>query len=175
MHIVLAIVGLAAAFGYYWFNLRRAKDAVDDVVDVAGRAHGAFKRRQFRKKAESASLTAIGDPRTGAVVMAVAVASRDGHLGTEAESLLTQRMTSMLGIENPEEELIFAKWVARENPDPNNVSLRLGKLWTGQLTMDERKQLVDLVHDVAAAGGPLTHLQVEAVDRLQSRLHIDNR
>ena len=38
--------------------------------------------------------------------------------------------------------------------------------------MEERQDLVDLVHDVAAAGGPPDHLQIEAIDRLQARLHI---
>lgn len=172
MHIVMTVLGVVAAFGFYWFRLRASRDAIEDVVDVAGRARGAYKRRQFRNKVEGSSLTAIDDPRTAAVVMAVAVASRDGHLGSEEEAVLTRLMASVLEISDPEEELIFAKWVARENPDPNNISLRLGKLWTARLTMDERQELVDLVQDVSVAGGPLTHLQIEAIDRLRSRLHI---
>ena len=172
MHIILAIAGIAAAFGYYWFAFRRTRDAVDDVVDMAGRARGAYKRRQFKNKVEASSLTAIGDPRTAAVVMAIAVASRDGHLGAEEEATLRDKMNSVLGVDNEDEEITFAKWVVQENQDPNNISLRLGKLWTGSLSMQERQDFVDLVSDVAQAGGHLSHLQVEAIDRLRSRLHI---
>ena len=132
MHIILAIAGIAAAFGYYWFAFRRTRDAVDDVVDMAGRARGAYKRRQFKNKVEASSLTAIGDPRTAAVVMAIAVASRDGHLGAEEEATLRDKMNSVLGVDNEDEEITFAKWVVQENQDPNNISLRLGKLWDRQ-------------------------------------------
>lgn len=74
MHILLAILGIVGAFSYYWFVMRDASKVVGEVVDAAGRARGAYRRDQFRKKADSSTINAIDDPRTGAAVMAVAVA-----------------------------------------------------------------------------------------------------
>ncbi|MBW8640415.1 TerB family tellurite resistance protein [Hoeflea sp. WL0058] len=173
MHILVAILGIVGAVSYYWFFIRRANDAASEVIDAAGRARGAYRRRSFKKKVEGSPITAIKDPRTAAVVMAVAVAGGDRHLSQAQEETLTRLMTDVLDIAETEEELVFAKWVVREIPDPNNISLRLGRLWTGSLDMNERRELVDLVTDVAGADGGLNHLQVEAIDRLKSRLAIE--
>ena len=114
MHILLTILGIVGAFGYYWFVIRNASQAVGEITDAAGRAHGAYKRRQFRKKADAATINSIDDPRIAAVVMAVSVASCDGDMTAEQDGVLKQAMGDVLAIEDPDEELTFAKWAVRE-------------------------------------------------------------
>ncbi|HMB46833.1 MAG TPA: hypothetical protein VKN63_01010 [Afifellaceae bacterium] len=172
MHIVLTLLGILGGFGYYWFVIRNASNAVGEIADVAGRARGAYRRNQFRKKADAATINAIDDPRTAAVVMAVAVASSEGDMTAEQDDVLKDMMTGMLGIKDPVEDLTFAKWAVREVNDPNNISMRLHRLWTSSLDMQERQQLVDMVADVAAAGGELSNVQREAIERLRTRLAI---
>jgi len=172
MHILLPLLGVLAAFGTWYFVLKRAGKAAGEIADVAGRAHGAYKRNQFRKKADASVIDAIDDPRTAAVVMAVAVAGAEGPLSERQDAVLLAAMASVLRIDKPDEELTFAKWAAEHVVDPNNVSLRLLRLWTGALDMAERRDLVDLVHKVAAAGGALSAVQEEAIQRLTTRLAI---
>jgi len=109
---------------------------------------------------------------TAAVVMAVAVAGAEGPLSASQDAALLEAMTSVLAIDEPQEELTFAKWAADHVVDPNNVSMRLMRLWTGALSMNERRDLVDLVHKVAAADGQLSAVQEEAIGRLETRLAI---
>lgn len=172
MHIVLTLLGAIGAFGYYWFVIRKAGDAVGEIADAAGRARGAYRRKQFRNKADAATINAIDDPRTAAVVMAVAVASCDGDMTAEQDAVLNDAMTNVLSVRNPVEEMTFAKWAVREVSDPNNISMRLSRLWTSSLDMRERQELVDLVRRVASAGGDLSPVQNEAVERLKARLAI---
>lgn len=172
MHILLSVLGIVGAFGYYWFVIRNASNAVGEIADAAGRARGAYRRNQFRKKADAATISAIDDPRTAAVVMAVAVASADGDMTPEQDAALKDAMTKILRVSDPVEEMTFAKWAVREVADPNNISMRLGRLWTSSLTMRERQELVDMVRAVASAGGGLSDVQREAVDRLRTRLAI---
>ncbi len=172
MHILLPLLGVLAGFGYWYFVLKNAGKAAGEIADIAGRAHGAYKRNQFRKKAEASVIDAIDDPRTAAVVMAVAVAGAEGPLSAAQDAALLDAMTAVLGIDKPEEELTFAKWAADHVVDPNNVSLRFTRLWTGALSMKERRDLVDLVQKVAAADGQLSAVQEEAIQRLESRLTI---
>ena len=172
MHILLPLLGVLAAFGYWYFVLKNAGKAVGEIADMAGRARGAYKRNQFRKKADASVIDAIDDPRTAAVVMAVAVGEAEGPLSARQEAALLAAMVSVLGIDKPEEELTFAKWAAAHVIDPNNVSLRFTRLWTGALAMDERNDLVDLVHAVAAADGAPSVIQKEAIQRLRTRLAI---
>ena len=172
MHIVLTLLGVVGAFSYYWSVIRKAGDAVGEIADAAGRARGAYRRNQFRKKADAATISAIDDPRTAAVVMAVAVASSEGDMTAEQDEALTDAMTNMLNVSDPVEEMTFAKWAVREVSDPNNISMRLHRLWTSSLDMQERQELVDMVRRVAGAGGELSNVQIEAVDRLKTRLAI---
>jgi uncharacterized tellurite resistance protein B-like protein len=140
---------------------------------VAGKARGAYRRKQFRKKADASTISAIDDPRIAAVVMAVAVASCEGDMTAEQDATLTEAMADILRIDNPVEEMTFAKWAVRDIADPNNISMRLSRLWTGSLDMNERQQFVDIVTRVAEAGGELSHLQTEAIGRLKTRLVIN--
>ncbi len=156
MHILLPMLGILGAFGYWYFVLKNASRAASELVDIAGRARGAYRRKQFRKKADASAIDAIDDPRTAAVVMAVVVASTEGPISERQSAVLTSAMGSVLGVDNPEEELTFAKWAASHVVDPNNVSLRYNRLWTGRLAMKERRDLVDLVQSVAIADGPLS-------------------
>jgi len=172
MHIVLTLLGVVGAFSYYWFVIRNASNAVGEIADAAGRARGAYRRNQFRKKADSATINAIDDPRTAAVVMAVAVASCEGDMTAEQDAALTDAMTNMLNVRDPVEEMTFAKWAVREVSDPNNISMRLHRLWTSSLDMRERQELIDMVRRVANAGGDLSVVQTEAVERLKTRLAI---
>jgi hypothetical protein len=50
--------------------------------------------------------------------------------------------------------------------------MRLHRLWTSSLDMRERQELVDMVRSVAGAGGDLSDVQTEAVERLKTRLAI---
>lgn len=172
MHILLSVLGVIGAFGYYWFVLRNAGNAVGEIADAAGRARGAYRRNQFRKKADAATINAINDPRTAAVVMAVAVASADGDMTPGQDAALKEAMAKILRVSDPVEEMTFAKWAVREVADPNNISMRLSRLWTSSLTMQERQELVDMVRAVASADGGLSEIQREAVDRLRTRLAI---
>ena len=54
----------------------------------------------------------------------------------------------------------------------NNISMRLSRLWTSSLDMQERQELVNLVRTVAGADGGLSDIQREAIDRLRTRLAI---
>ena len=174
MHILLTILGIVGAFSYYWFVIRNASDAVGEIADAAGRARGAYRRNQFRKKADASTISAIDDPRTAAVVMAVAVANCEGEMTPQQDAALKQAMSDVLGIGDPDEELTFAKWAVREVSDPNNISMRLSRVWTGSLNMGERRQLVDMISHVAGIRGALSHVQAEAIERLRTRLDLSS-
>jgi len=174
MHILLSVLGFAGAFGYYWFVLRNAGDAVGNLLDSVGRARGAYRRSRFRKKAEASTIHAIDDPRTAAVVMAVAVAGCEGAISAEQDESLKQAMIHLIGVEDPVAELIFAKWAAADISDPDIISRQLSRLWKSSLNKEQRKQLVDIVSHVAAIGGDLSHGQARAIRLLRTRLDISS-
>ena len=113
MHILISVLGAAGAIAYYWYVLRDAGNVIETVADAAGRARGGYRRRKFRRMAEASTIRAITDPRTAAVVIAVAVAGCEGDMTAEQDAILKRMMHEVLGVDDPVEELTFARWAVR--------------------------------------------------------------
>jgi hypothetical protein len=150
--------------------MRYLSQTAAEVVDSAERLRGAYRRRQFRKKADAAAIDAISDPRTAATVMLVALASVDGPLSPEAEEKIKGSMRCLMGVDNPDEDLIFAKWAAADVADLNSLASRLSRVWNARLSAAERRDLYDLAAEVAALEGPPDATAASALRHLENRL-----
>ena len=170
MPILLAIIGVLGAGAFWRYRMKYLGQAAGEIVDAAERARGAYRRRQFRKKADAATIDAIADPRTAAVVFLVALSSADGPLTPAHEAAIRDAMTGVMSVEKPDEELVFAKWAAADVADLNALVSRLSKLWIARLDMPERQQLYDLASSIAALEEPPSDMQISALRRLKDRL-----
>lgn len=170
MHILLGLLAILGGAAFWYWRLKAVKEATDDVTDMAGRAWGKWKRYKFRKKAEAAPVEAVDDPVAAAVIMMMAVASEEHPLTSTAEALIRDEVTKTMGIADPTEVMVFAKWVASHVEDANNVSLRYAKLWMRDLSESEREDFVQMVRRVAAADGEVTARQQLKIAKLKERL-----
>jgi uncharacterized tellurite resistance protein B-like protein len=170
MHVLLAVLGVLGAGAFWWYRMKYLGQAAGEVVDTADRIRGAYRRKQFKKKADAATIDAIADPRTAATVLLVAIASADGPLGAEHEAAIKDAMVRVMAVDKPEEELIFAKWAATDVADLNGLVSRLAKVWTAKLDMPERQELYDLAQGIATLDGPADDVRLSALRRLKDRL-----
>ena len=174
MHVLLAVLGLLGAGACWWCRARYLAQAAAEVIDAAERARGFVRRRQFRKKAEASTISAIEDPRSAAVVLMVGIASSDGAMTEGSEREIRAAMRDLLALDRPEEELVFAKWATAGLADLNNLIARLAPLWTSRLTVQERLALYERVRRVAVADGPPDDLRLSALRKLRDRLGLVN-
>ena len=172
MHILFSVLGAAGAFAYYWYVLRDAGSVVEKLADAAGKARGDYRRGQFRKKAEASTIHAIDDPRTAAIVMAVAVADPIGEMTEAQDAALSRAMTEVLSVRDPQAELIFAKWVVHNARDPMAIARQLRGLWKKALTNAERLQLIEMIYHVASAEDRISLEQARIIDRLRGWLGV---
>ncbi len=172
MHILFSVLGAAGAFVYYWYVLRDAGSVVEKLADAAGKARGDYRRGQFRKKAEASTIHAIDDPRTAAIVMAVAVADPTGEMTEAQDAVLNRKMTEVLNVRDPEAERIFAKWAVQNARDPMAIARQLRGLWTKTLTIAERLQLIEMIYHVASAEDRISLEQARIIDRLRGWLGV---
>jgi uncharacterized tellurite resistance protein B-like protein len=170
MHILMAIVAILGGAAFWYWRLKAIKEATDDVTDVAGRAWGKWKRYKFRKKAEASPVEAVDDPVAAAVIMMIAVASEEHPLTQTAETVIRDEVVKTMGIADPTEVMVFAKWVASHVEDANNVSLRYAKLWMRDLSAGERGDFVQMLRRVAAADGEVSARQQLKIAKLMERL-----
>jgi len=174
MHILLALAGLFGAAAFWWWRIKTVKAAADDMADVAGRAWGKYKRYKFRQKAEASPIEAVEDPAAAAVIMMLAVAKEGRDLTALAEAAVKREITATMGIADPTELMVFAKWVASHVEGANNVSLRYSKLWSNSLNREERLDLVKMIERVAAIDGSLSQRQEAIIRKLRERLGLMN-
>ena len=172
MHILLAVLGVLGAGAFWWYRMKYMGQAAGEIVDAAERARGAFRRRQFRKKADAATIDAIQDPRTAAVVLLVAIASATGRMTDAQEGAIKNAMRQTLAVEDPEEELVFAKWAAADVVDITNLISRLSRVWTAKLSMAERLELYDLAKKISALEAEPDDAMLSSLQRLRDRLGI---
>jgi len=170
MHIILGILGILGGLAFWWWRLKMLTEATSEITDAAGRAVGKYKRYKFRKKVEDSPLEAVDDRVAAAVVMMYAFAQDAGPDSPNFENAIRHEVTASMGLKDPTEVMVFAKWVAGHVVDPNNVSLRYSKLWNGALTPQERSDFLSMVERVAAAAGSVSASQEAVLAKLGERL-----
>lgn len=170
MPVLLAIIGALGAAAFWYYRLRDAGRAANEIVEAAQRARGAFRRKRFRAKAESSPIEAVEDPAAAAVAMLIALASERGPLSPAAEEAIKAEMRQTMGLSQPDETFTFAKWVAAHVTDPNTLSLRFARLWLAALQPEERADLHAMAVRVAEVDGEPTAIQVNCLKTLKDRL-----
>jgi uncharacterized tellurite resistance protein B-like protein len=143
-------------------------------ADAAGKARGAYRRRQFKKKADAATLDAIDDPRVAAMVLFAGIATAAGPMSAAQESAIKDAGRD-IGVDDPEDELVFAQWAVADVADLNSLVTRLAKLWTARLDIAERAQLYGLATRIAELDGEPDPINVSALRRLHDRLGLTDK
>ena len=171
MHIVLGVIGLIGAALFLYARLTDAGRAAGEPADGAQRAAGALIRAKFRKKVEGSVIAAIDDPILGAAVMMAAVANAREPIDAATATVIKEELRETTGAD-PSETYEFAIWAIAQAPDPDNISLRLTRMWNNRLSPVERQQLVDMVTRVAAMKGEPTSVQAGSIKTLTARLDL---
>ena len=170
MPILGFVLLVAAGAAAWWWRLKMLKDVGGEVIDSVERMRGAYKRRQFRKAAESAPLASIRDPAIAAVVFFLCLASdKPAHKDT-AKDLIRQRMTGIVADKDMEEVLVFGDWTAKNVINIEDPVRRFRDLWLQHLNADECRDLIGIAEDVCKIGGDATSDQMTALQALRRAL-----
>ncbi|PPE81288.1 hypothetical protein C3941_00770 [Kaistia algarum] len=164
--LLAAVVGA----GFWYWRLHAAKTAVDDVVDQAGRLHGAYKRRKFRNKAQASTLSGIEDPAIGATVLFVSLVEAGGPFGPDHEKRIDGWLREVADYASPVEALTFARWASREVVDGNDVVRRMLPLFNNALSPSEKDDLLEFAGNLASSAGEPEPAQKDMLRRLRSGL-----
>jgi hypothetical protein len=151
--MLFGILGLIAAAAFWYWRIRAVGEVASDVHDVAGRLWGKHKRKKFLGKVNDSPLEVIDDPATAAVILMNVIANEDGVPGHIAEAAIKNEVEHSMGISDSMEILTFGKWTANHAPDSNTVILRYGKLWSENLTVKEREDLLSMISRICDLPG----------------------
>lgn len=149
MHIVMAILSIVGAGVFWWYRLNAAGEAVRNLGDMAGRAHGAVKRRRFRTRAAESPFAAIDDPVIGAATVIIAMAQEMGEFDAAAEDRLRSALRPVAAnADLVEEALIYGKWAASQTVEASTALRHVTQYLVQTLTPAERNQLVSIAEAI---------------------------
>ena len=151
--MLFGILGLIAAAAFWYWRIKAVGQVANEVHDVAGRLWGKHKRRKFLGKVNDSPLEVIDDPATAAVILMNVIATEDGVPGHIAEAAIKKEVEGQMGISDSKEILTFGKWTANHAPDSNTVILRYGKLWSENLSVKEREELLAMISRICDLPG----------------------
>lgn len=152
MHILLAILGIAAAGAFWWYRLKMMNDAAGEAIDTVGRVRGNFRRKKIRKQNELSPVTAISDPVVGAATIITALVTDDLALSSPRDTTLRKEIGGIASNEaNASEALIYAKWASEQIDDAATVIDKVSPLLREKLDDDEKLAFLDMVRRVATA------------------------
>ncbi len=151
--MLFGILGLIAAAAFWYWRIKAVGEVASEVHDVAGRLWGKHKRRKFLGKVNDSPLEVIDDPATAAVILMNVIATEDGVPGHIAEAAIKKEVEQSMGITDSMEILTFGKWTANHAPDSNTVILRYGKLWSENLSVKEREDLLSMISRICDLPG----------------------
>ncbi|MDP9838939.1 hypothetical protein J2T09_003711 [Neorhizobium huautlense] len=164
--LVMAIGGAAV---WYW-RLKMVREAGSEVIDSIERMRGAFKRRQFRKKAEAAPLASIGDPAIAAVAFFFCIAKEKPIYLDAAKDVIRSRMAGIIRPGDMDEVMVFCEWASKNTINPEDPIRRFRDMWMKALDTNERIQLIGIAEEVAEVGGDRTNEQEQALQVLRRTL-----
>jgi hypothetical protein len=171
MHI-LAILGviLGGATIWYW-RVKAAREVGSEVIDLIGRARGAYRMHNFRVKAEGSVLSTVDDPALAAAILLCVLANETPHAAAHlAEAEVRRQISQIAAADKLDEMMAYAAWVARGPVDASDCVRRFKNLWRANLTLVERQQLLHMAVAVRALTPRPAHGQKFAIETLEKVL-----
>jgi len=170
MPILGFLLVVAAGAAVWWWRLKAMKEVGSEVIDSVERMRGAYKRRQFRKQAESAPLASIKDPAIAAVTFFLCLANEKPAHKDIARDLIKTRMKGIIEDKDIEEVMVFADWTAKGVISAEDPVRRFRDIWLTHLNAEERQELIGIAEDVCKIGGDTTLEQANAIQALKRTL-----
>ncbi len=173
MHVLGLFLALIVGAGIWYWRFKAVKEMTDDLGDAVGRIRGQFRMAKFRKEAQGSALSSITDPALAAAIFLFVLANEDQASLHLSEPAIRDQLAGIVPSADLDEIIAYARWAAREVPDPRDVVRRFKPLWREKLTREERASLVAMAESVASVGDGVDHYQKLSIASLRMALGPD--
>lgn len=168
MPYIVGLVGVAIAVLFFLLRanstVKAVKELDQDTKGLQHRAKGLFHR------IVGTPLGRIRDPRLAATVLMIQLVRTGSPVTATEKTKILELMEDPLGIKDA--SAMFEKAWGYTQPRAffSNYADELLPLLVDRLAIDERRQLISMLTDVASAYSEASELQTAAINRLEKRL-----
>ena len=160
MPIILLIVSTLAFWALYWFV---QMGGIEHFQRRKAERKEEARRQAARESARTASLRAVDDPRDAAAILMLLIARENGDPTREQIVAIEQKLRDVFGFARDlAERMTQARFIARQADSFEQAARVFGDLFRRRLTAGERRDLVDMLEDIASREGP-SDTQTEAI------------
>lgn len=171
MHIVLGLIGLLAAAGFWIYRIRDAARGAQELGELAGEAANLPRKMRFQHKARKKALEVIDDPREAAAVLMLGVARGQGEITVEQKRAISAQIQQNfeLDAESADELLARAGWISSDIKDPQTLVRKMIDFIRIRLGEAELRQLDQMLREIANIDGEPHPAQLEFIAACRSR------
>ncbi len=151
MPMVVLIASTLVFWLIYWF-IRMG--GIEHFRESAARRHQDARRAQARESERIAPLRAIDDPRDAATVLMLLI-PRGRDPTARQLAAIEETMRVVFGFDHDvDERLTHARFIASRAHNFAQAAALFADLFNKRLTVEERRELVDIVERIARIDGP---------------------
>jgi uncharacterized tellurite resistance protein B-like protein len=166
MPVVVMIVGTLAIWVVYYFV---RFGGLDHLREQSAQRKDAARRVKARESERTAPLCAIDDPRDAATVLMLLI-TRGGDPTPHQISAIEDTMRRVFGFDHDaRERLTHARFIASCAQGFAEAAGLFADLFRKQLNVNERRELIGMVEDIAKIDGP-SPTQTDNLDVLKRKL-----
>lgn len=174
MHIVLAVLGIAAGVGIWLWRAHMAARAAGELIDTADDIRAALRRFGYRRKANAKPLDGIDDPRLAAAGILAAFANMEDGIGRTEIEAISGECRRAFKVDATEAAQIgaYGRWLVQQSANMDEAVRRLARNLEGKLDEAEKDQLLEMIERVASINdGALTDGQRYTLSQLARQLN----
>ncbi len=166
---VIAVI-LSALMGWfvYWLVRFDGVETLASYFSAAARQRRMQRNRDAEAKAAARSVT---EARDGALALLIKLGSVDHAVLPAVESIIDDAARNVFAYgDKLVEHRTFAEYVARNTPSFSVLFRELTPVFEKQLSVSERRDLIELMQEVAEAAGGMTPGRREMIDEVKGKL-----
>jgi hypothetical protein len=167
MPVLVLLVSTLAFWLIYWFV---RMDGLEHVAGIFDRRRREAQRLRAREAERIAPLRAVNDPRDAATIMMLLIVRIGGDPSREQIAFIERTVSAVFGFDGElGAHMTQARFIAGRADSFEQAAGLFGDLFTKRLTGDERRELIEMVEDVARIEGP-SEAQTAAIEVLKRRV-----
>ncbi len=172
MHIILAILGAAAAVIFFLYRVYWTVQTGREIADRVGDPRRFVRKFRWAHKVKGNPLETLEDPREAATVLMLAVARTEEELTDTARAVIQAQMRRHFHMSEAAAEAMFRQlaWMTRDMTDVTPRMRRLVMLLRRYCTAAEREDVATMLDEVSQACGGLTPMRRQIIQRYRQVL-----
>lgn len=161
MHILFIVVSSIAGAAFWYYRLQSVGAAGAEVIGLAQRMRGKYKRNKLRKMAEISPFAAIDDPVVAAASLMISVCSGKNEANPTVVAAVQSSLGELTTTEHAYEAGVYGAWAHGQILNPQQALKHLCPMLRNRLRPSDTRQLMELIDELPVSVPPILMMKIK--------------